>query len=270
MEGRVDRNEILKISPFAHLFSRRDAYCLLHSLTLHKVYGGQQLKALHSAFISPQCVAGVVDRLVAESAPETVDFLHIIADLKQKGLLVADNRSDLSNYVGLFEHGLQQYKIENMYLIPTSGCKLRCNYCIIEGGSTEIAPIHMNMETARKGLEVFTKLTQYASNVSLTFYGGEPLLNPAVVYFSMRYVRQLESTGAFKVPVPMSLLTNGARIDDLTVETVLETKTKVTVSIDGPQEVHDSARVDAAGIASYAKALMGYRKLQEAGANPGV
>ena len=128
----------------------------------------------------------------------------------------------------------------------------------------------MTHQTAMKGLEIFAKLAEEAPRISMTFYGGEPLLNAEVVYSAMRYVRELEARGAFKKPVDMSLLTNGSLVDRSTIEVVRETKAQVSVSIDGPQDLHDAARVDGRGFGSFDSALRGFLLLQEAGLNPAV
>jgi sulfatase maturation enzyme AslB (radical SAM superfamily) len=59
-------------------------------------------------------------------------------------------------------------------------------------------------------------------------------------------------------------------VDDETINVVLETKTHVSVSIDGPRRFHNDTRVDTAGRRMFSRALAGYRKLQEAGVNPGI
>ena len=104
--------------------------------------------------------------------------------------------------------------ISNAYLMPAGDCNLRCKYCFVEGPSRgDHSSSLMDIETARKALKVFAKLTRDAEKISLTFYGGEPLLNKEVVYFSMRYVRELEREGQFNRPVQMALLTNGTLVE---------------------------------------------------------
>lgn len=259
---------VLKNSQFLHLFEKNGVFCLLHSLTLHKVYGGQILKSLFEAFKRPQCVDELVAQLCTKFPRPTLDL--VISELRDKGLLVPDNKEDLTTYVGLFERGMAQYPIQHMYFISTTGCNFRCKYCFVEDCERQFVASHMTKEKAKKGLEVFAKLAENANRISLTFYGGEPLLNADVVYFAMRYVRELEKKGVFKKTVDMTLLTNGSLVDEKTVEAILETKTKVSISIDGPECLHDAARIDVQGNNTYSRALAGYRMLQEAGAAPGI
>jgi uncharacterized protein len=86
----------------------------------------------------------------------------------------------------------------------------------------------------------------------------------------MRYVRSLEKRGEFKKHVKMSMVTNGSLIDDAFVDAVSETETSVSVSIDGPREIHDASRVNTGGHGTFDWAIAGYEKLRRAGAKPGV
>jgi radical SAM protein with 4Fe4S-binding SPASM domain len=86
----------------------------------------------------------------------------------------------------------------------------------------------------------------------------------------MRYVRELEDRGAFKRPVEMSLLTNGALVDGRTIRAAVETETDVSVSIDGPRRLHDAARVDINKRGTFDQAMRGFRMFRDAGLNPGV
>jgi len=260
-------NKVLENSFFTHLFTKNGASCLLHSLTLNKVYGGNLLRELNSLFSQPRQVTEVIDQL---SVNYSKDLLVLaITDLWKQGLLISDGEIDLKDYIWRYNQGVNQYSIQNMYFLPTNACNLRCKYCFIEDSNRPFTPSYMTQDIAEKGLRVFAKLTENADNINMTFYGGEPLLNADVVYHSMRYVRELQHEGAFKRPVNMSLLTNGVLADDKTIEAVLETKTIVSVSIDGPG-VLNRARKDIKGNDTFDKALAGYRRFQDAGIGVGI
>lgn len=260
--------DLKKNSKFLHLMEKDNTFCLLHSLTLRKIYGGTILKDLYNNFNEPCSIEAVIN-LLSHEYPEEV-LWTAIADLEKKGLIVKDEREDLKNFLILFERGMGQYRVQHMYFIPTTDCNLRCKYCFIEDEDRDFKPKYMSLDTAKKGLELFAKLTENISNISICFYGGEPLLNSEVLYFSMRYVRALEEKGAFTSPVDMSLITNGTLVDDKTIEVLLETKTKVSISLDGDRCFHDSVRVTVRGEGSFDKALEGYKKLHQGGAEPGI
>jgi uncharacterized protein len=258
----------LRNSRFAHLLTRENVFCLLNSLTLRKVFGGQLLGDLFETCKDRVTLSQIVDRLASSYPDGSIE--EVVADLREKGLIVSDRNRDLDTYLKLFHHGLNQFQIQHMYFVPTTACNFRCKYCFVEDEDRKLVPMQMNEETARLGLEVFAKLTEKAEKISLTFYGGEPLMNARVVYYAMHYVRQLETKGLFKRPVDMTLLTNGSLVDAKTVQSVTETRTSVSISIDGPEALHDSARKDLAGVGTYSKAISAYRRFQDSGIVPGV
>ena len=57
-------------SKFLHRFEREQQYCLYHSLTQQKVYGGPILDVLFRAFEKPRVVSDVIDTL-GEAYPES-------------------------------------------------------------------------------------------------------------------------------------------------------------------------------------------------------
>lgn len=268
MNKGADSNELLKNSRFVHLLKKNNTYCIFHSLTLRKIYGGEMLQKLYETFSLPQYVTEILDKFCITYPRKDVN--QTIEDLKEKGMIIADSKIDSINYLKLFKCGISQYSIQHIYFIPTNECNFRCKYCFVEDENREFTAARMTQDTARKGLEIFAKLTENSGKIGITFYGGEPLLNADIVYFAMRYTRTLEKKGNFKKPVDIMLLTNGALIDNKTIEAVLETQTKVSVSIDGPEDLHNAARKDVVGNNTFDKALTGYRKLQAAGIAPGI
>ena len=206
---------------------------------------------------------------LAHKYPEKV-LTKSINDVIEKGLVVANEENDLQVYLQLFKQGMDQTQIQHLFLIPTTECNLRCKYCFVEDKNRNFTPMHMTKETARKSIEVFAKLSENATNISVTFYGGEPLLNADIVYSAMKYIRTLEAKGSFKKPVSILLFTNGLLVDDETIEVLLEIKSNISISIDGPKRFHDASRIDTMGNGTFNKVMAAYRRLKAAGINPAV
>lgn len=260
-------------SRFLHLFENKDhsgTYCLFHALTQQKLYGGAILRKVFQAFASPSDIEDIRTRLGAMYDKETVN--RIISDLVEHNMVTPDSEADLNTYLNLYYSGANLYDIRHAYFIPVSDCNLRCRYCFIEDENKNRLPSgRMSLDTAYKSLDVFARLTcGQEDRISLTFYGGEPLLNKKVLLQCMHYVRALEQNGQFEKPVHMSLLTNGVLVDEELVNVVLETGTDVSVSIDGPEPLHDAARIDTANAGSFERAIAGFEQLKKAGIRPGV
>lgn len=66
------------------------------------------------------------------------------------------------------------------------------------------------------------------------------------------------------------LQTNGMLIDEEWADTFHRHKIRPSISLDGPAEIHDTARVDHAGRGSHAATVKGLCLLQERGLNPGI
>jgi len=260
-------------SRFLHLFEHPDrngAYCVFHALTQRKLYGGEILHDIFNTCAADVNIPAIKSKLYKTCRRETVD--RIFSDLVDGGFLVTESQEDVETYVRLYHSAAHLYDIRHAYFIPVADCNLRCRYCFVEDETKTAMPTgRMSLETAKKSLEVFARLTAgQKEKISLTFYGGEPLLNKTVLCESMRYVRALEKEGRFDKSVEMSLLTNGVLIDDMVVQAVIDTSTMVSVSIDGPKHLHDATRPDTARTGSFDRALAGYQRLQQAGLQPGV
>ena len=103
--------------------------------------------------------------------------------------------------------------------------------------------------------------------MGITFHGGEPTLIGPVRFdrLATRAAAVLGDHLAF-----LSIQTNGTLIDDAWVEVLHRHSVHVGVSLDGPQEIHDSARLTHGGRGSYRAAIAGLRRLQAGGVEPGV
>jgi uncharacterized protein len=259
----------LQKSRFLHLFQKDQVFCLQHNLTLEKVYGGRILQLLYECYHNPRNLNDVLSFLPSEFAKDIVE--ESISLLYKRGLLVEDDNLDNQLYLVLTNAGCNRTPISLLYLIPTIDCNFKCQYCFVKNKGKPSNGKLMNIDMAINGIDLFAKLTEeIESEASITYYGGEPLLNAEVVYGSMKYIRELEEKGIFRKPVTITIITNGSLINERTLEAIAENKPLVSVSIDGPAHLHDAARKDLAGNGTFARALAGYRKLKERGIECGI
>ena len=263
-----DRSPILQRSQFARLLQRDGVNCLFHTINLQMVFGGPILRDLFEAFEKSTPTQAVIDQF---SEIHTADLVkRVIADLSQSGLLVQNANADVSVYRKEYDKAISQYRIQLMYFLPTTACNFRCTYCFVEDEGRHQKPCFMDIPTAEMALTTFARLNKEAGHGTVIFYGGEPLLNPQTTFYSLRRLRQLEAESQILPMDRVSLLTNGSLVDEETIRVFKETRPTVSVSIDGPQRLHDAARVDEHGRGTFAAALKGYRWLQDAGLKPGI
>jgi uncharacterized protein len=264
----LDNTIILQKSRFTHLFYKDAVYCLFHTLNMKMVFGGAILSDIYTLYSKPTKVSSIISQLT-QYDPDAIQ--EIIIDLMRKGLLIKNSQSDISLYKKLFDTSIEQYKIQHMYILPTDACNFQCKYCFIENEHRPHESSFMEITTAANAISLFMQLSKAAKNPSITFYGGEPLLNPKTTFFALKYIRKLEQEkNNNNNKIRVSLLTNGSLVDNEAIRVFQETKPNISVSIDGPQKMHDSARVDLNGTGTFVAAIKGFRALQDAGLSPGV
>ena len=196
-------NVPVKISRFVHLFQQDGVFCLQHSLTFEKVYGGKILQLLYEYFDNYRSPNDYSSCFPAEISKNIID--ETIYYLYAKGLLIKDDDYDNLLHLSLTNDGCNRTPIIFLYLITTMDCNFRCKYCFIKSEGKNANEKLMSLNVAKNGLDVFAKLTQDNDAIpSVTYYGGEPMLNAEVVYASMKYIRELEEKKSFKHPVRMS------------------------------------------------------------------
>ncbi len=147
-----------------------------------------------------------------------------------------------------------------MWKTVSEDCNLACDYCYysrVLGKPEQVrTPVP---EVLEKVLRDY--LSTCGSTASIAWQGGEPLL-AGLPFF--RRVVALEAEYA-KPPMVLSnaIQTNGILINQAWAEFFRDYRFLVGVSLDGPEALHDSHRVDAHGRGSYARVMRGISVLQQ-------
>jgi uncharacterized protein len=146
-------------------------------------------------------------------------------------------------------------------LVTDHDCNLRCDYCY--AGRKLRRP--MSRAVAERAIDLALGLDP--TSLSLSFFGGEPLLEVELIEHATDYARRRLAELGAEGRLFVSLNTNATLVDER-VEALVERCRPLTafVSLDGPREVHDRHRRDAAGCGSHARVKEGIRRLAAAGA----
>ena len=142
----------------------------------------------------------------------------------------------------------------SLLIKPASAlCDLNCGYCFYRRIAEERdAPGEIMAEaTAATLLDRAFSLRPAA--LSLTFQGGEPTL--AGLDWFRRFLALTEEKNTDRVPVFLSLQTNGTRIDGEWAAFFKENRFLVGLSLDGDKETNDRFRRDPAGNSVYDRTL---------------
>ncbi len=130
----------------------------------------------------------------------------------------------------------------------TEECNFRCTYCVFDETNQDErnhSELSISIESAKNELEKFYSRTN-AVEAYVIFYGGEPLLAFEKIKELVGYGNKI-SNGNLKY----SLTTNGVLLTEDKVKFLVQNDFIITVSIDGPQEIHDRFRVTKNGKATH-------------------
>lgn len=140
-------------------------------------------------------------------------------------------------------------------------CNLRCAYCYAEGGAYGGDKGLMTEETARCCVDFLLKNSGGNRHVSMTFFGGEPLLNLQAIRVAIDHGRSEEARWAKEID--FSLTTNATLLSEEVVRFLSHNRVGVTVSLDGLPDVHNRTRTFVNGHGSYDAVIRGAHLLLE-------
>lgn len=114
----------------------------------------------------------------------------------------------------------------SLTLMVSQECNLRCIYCYGNGGEYNKRGL-MNFEVAKQAVDFLVKNSK-SNDLSVVFFGGEPLLNFTLMKQVVEYCNTISSK-AFKY----SITTNGLLINPEVENFLLENKFTIQISMDG-------------------------------------
>lgn len=145
----------------------------------------------------------------------------------------------------LLLHNLVNHVVLNI----TEDCNFRCLYC--QYGETyqyarPHAPRSMPLELITASIDFMVSRADHIirktdRNLSVGFYGGEPLLEKDKIFQALEYIkknyRDIFPRFSFNMTV------NGSLLDRDTIQRLVEYDFSLVISLDGSQETHDRYRV---------------------------
>lgn len=135
---------------------------------------------------------------------------------------------------------LPESQIVRLSLNLSEACNMDCKYCYARGGAFYGGTPRMTEQVAERAVDFLLAASKDERKCSIIFFGGEPLLNFALLKHVVAYAKnkaaQVDKTIAF------SLLTNGTLVNQRTADFLSREGVAVNISIDGPKDIHDSTR----------------------------
>jgi uncharacterized protein len=255
-----DKMPPLRFSKFVHEFRNNKTVALYHSLTQQVVY-------LNEEFYQE------LKKNINEKKTTSEQQWHCVKELIERGFLVSIEYEENKILERIREKHLGKPVFGILYLLLTDMCNLRCRYCYIEGAMPAGHSFSMmSRETAIKAINLFARLIsnnpldRTVRHPIIIFYGGEPLLNKEVFLAALNEIDRLKKSSELPSNLIISLVTNTTLVDEEIVNAIVEKGVSVSVSLDGPKDLHDANRRFANGKGTFQKVVENMQWLQKAGA----
>lgn len=133
-------------------------------------------------------------------------------------------------------------------IIVTQNCNLTCSYCLAKQGTFGLEVSRTNLPMVK--MQIRDLFEVHPDIDFIKFFGGEPTLRMDLIDDICRFV-----TDDLGKSVHFAVTTNGTLPAAAHIETWQRFHVSVSVSVDGPEDIHDRERVDSRGHGSFRKAL---------------
>lgn len=231
----------MQYSKYVHLFEvDDDVIALYHSLLIRTVF----ISSSESELITNYFESGIIND---SNTSEIVKYLYT------NYFIVDNNEDDESLYHKCVEM-ISEPAISNAYIVVTENCNFNCKYCFIANAVQGDKPIKvMSKETATKAVELLQRTyeqQQHSYDKTITFYGGEPLLNFDIIKHFIDEVNRIKQEKYWPSDVKYALITNGSLITKDILQSIKDYGIALSISYDVDKVSH-SLRVDKSGKNSY-------------------
>lgn len=153
-------------------------------------------------------------------------------------------------------------RVDTVLVKTASRCNFDCSYCYVYRGPDQSWRLQPKRMPRAVAVAVRDRLVEQAekqtAGFAIVLHGGEPLLLGFKELASL-----LRGLRAELRPNrhPISVQTNGALLSERLLDLFAETRTSVSVSIDGPAGANDLGRLDHRGGSTFAATMRGIERL---------
>lgn len=140
--------------------------------------------------------------------------------------------------------------ISNAYIVVTENCNFNCKYCFISERVTASDKNKiMSKEVAEASVELLQRTyerQQHEYDKTITFYGGETLLNFDIIKYFMQEVEETKAFSYWPSDVKYAIITNGSLLTKEHIAFLRENNIALSISYDIDKLSHAN-RVDKTG-----------------------
>lgn len=193
------------------------------------------------------------------SAQEINKSISEIIEMIQKENILQASYSEFDRETDFELEAIYNYSLQSLILEVTQKCNFRCKYCIYHSFNEYYRNYglqDMNWETAKKAIDYVSRHSG-EKELSIAFYGGEPLINYDVMKKTIEYSEMVmpKKTLIFAFTTNLSLMTLEK------AKFFAKHNCYIMCSLDGPKIIHDAYRVDIKGDGTFNKVIEGLKNL---------
>lgn len=155
-----------------------------------------------------------------------------------------DNIENIQNEEKNFLKLVERASLQHIFLNVAQDCNMDCRYCYASGGTYNqeiISPSLISKKVAKQAVNFLISSSGDRDAVRITFFGGEPLLNMPVIKWTIDYGNKVAKENNKKIY--FGITTNGTLLNNEIIDYLLKQNVEITVSIDGPKNIHDLNRI---------------------------
>lgn len=158
--------------------------------------------------------------------------------------LVSEDTDELADIRAWHERYRLADNLINITLLPAEACNFKCPYCFVYSQRNKFMAQWV-YDAVLTFLEArFRRQTDDQLAVSVSWFGGEPLLATTNIVAFMHRLNGLVRKYKGRVTLRSSLSTNGYTLTRATFETLLESGVdEFQVTLDGDRDTHDKLRI---------------------------
>jgi uncharacterized protein len=230
-------NQILRVS--AELWDVLDEYLATRSEPLAVGAASERRGSLPFAY--RQIQDGLSQGFLGPCSVESMCFYREDAELDLR-----DVREAITQQIG------------HVTLELTEACNARCHYCpYAQNQQRSASPRRMNWTTLTNALAVFMSHNHHAKDCSVSFWGGEPLLELPLMRGAVEHIaREYPHRAA-----TYQLTTNGTLFTEAAVRFLIDHDVTVMVSLDGPAIIQNRYRRLHSGEPTFDRIVAGLQKI---------
>lgn len=190
---------------------------------------------------APMLRAYFADRVSPQAVRETLEELKSLEIVHDSGAVASYNPRPKP---------VKNFPLTTIVLNVNTGCNLSCTYCYKEDLATPSQGDKMSYETAVKSIEMLLQESPGQPRYNVVFFGGEPLSHMPVIRQVVTYCE--ERFASLEAQVDFTLTTNATLLNETLIEYFNDHRFGLTVSMDGPEAMHDKNRITVGGQGTYA------------------